>query len=208
MRHRISKLIFRYKKHRLSVWSSVGLLIFGVTVLVLWLFNIPLFLQFVGYVATVYYVVDVEAGLAEELLTGKANDRLSQSDQLTLRVIQFIVGILGIAEIGLLIYFQIHQYYHFTMTAIFYTGLYFAYWSFNYLIGTYQMKRNINVSIKKIMMLNLVVMLVMNTILALAYWKNMWLFISVVILAAVIEWIISWQNYYVAKNGDKNDMGY
>lgn len=65
MRTRIGRMFFRYKRHRLSTWAALGMLLFGVATLALWIFNMPLFLQFVGYAATIYYIIDIEAGYAE-----------------------------------------------------------------------------------------------------------------------------------------------
>ena len=40
------------------------------------------------------------------------------------------------------------------------------------------------------------------------YFVQNWVFFVIVIGIAIIEWIVSWRNYYVIKNGDRNAMGY
>ena len=50
-------MFYRHRKtpRVLEAVSSLGLLIFGFTVLLLWLFNMPLFIKMVVYIATLYY---------------------------------------------------------------------------------------------------------------------------------------------------------
>lgn len=208
MKTRIDRMFFRYKRHRLSNWSALEMLLFGVATLMLWIFNMPLFLQFVGYAATVYYIANIETGYVEEKLIGDSQHQLNKSDQFWLRLARTVTVIIGIVELGVLIYCQITNYYHFTLSVVFFTGLYFTHWAYNYSLTIYQVKREVNVATKKCLVGEVVVLSVMAAVMMLAYFVQSWSFFVIVIGVAIVEWIISWRGYYAIKNGDHNEMGY
>ena len=208
MRTRIGRMFFRYKRHRLSTWSALGMLLFGVATLALWIFNMLLFLQFVGYAATIYYIIDIEAGYAEEKVIGNSQHRLSKSDQFWLGLAQTVTAIIGIAELAVLIYCQVTNYYHFMLSAVFLTGLYFTYWTCLYGLSIYQVKRRVNIAARKWLIGEIVALSVMAAVMVRIYFVQNWVFFVTGIGIAIIEWIVSWRNYYVIKNGDRNAMGY
>lgn len=208
MKNRVARIIFHYKRHRLSVWSSFGLLALGIATLTLWLFNIPLFLQFVGYAASVYYILDIEAGFMEEKVIGISQGRLSQTDFFWLKIAQMVTAIIGIIELGILIYCQITNYYKFVLTVAFLTGLYFAHWIYNYGLTIYQVKKDKNVAIKKYLIIEILVLLIMTMLMVIIYSLNSWLFFALIVGTAIVEWLVNWSCYYVVKNADRNEMGY
>lgn len=208
MRNRVARMIFHYKRHKLSVWSSFGLLAVGIATLTLWLFNMPLFLQFVGYAASVCYILDIEAGFMEEKVIGNSQGRLGEADFFWLKIAQMATAIIGIIELGSLIYCQITNYYKFVLTAVFLTGLYFTHWIYNYGLTIYQVKRDENVAVRKYLIGEIFVLFIMTMLMMISYSLNSWLFFALVLGTAIIEWIVNWRCYYIVKNADRNEMGY
>lgn len=89
-------MFYRHRKtHQvLEAVSSLGLLILGFTVLLLWLFNMPLFIKMVVYVATLYYLFQIFNTLME----------LQSFDNFTFHIRQKVLFIsFGIIELILLI---------------------------------------------------------------------------------------------------------
>lgn len=128
-------MFYRHRKtHRvLEAVSSLGLLIFGFTVLLLWLFNMPLFIKMVVYVATLYYLFQIFNHL----------NIFQKFDNFTFQPWQQILLVLvGIIEFALLIYFESRDITVFLYLAGGYTGVYFTYGLTNDLLILYQFISN------------------------------------------------------------------
>ena len=94
------------------------------------------------------------------------------------------------------------------LSAVFLTGLYFTYWTCLYGLSIYQVKRRVNIAARKWLIGEIVALSVMAAVMVRIYFVQNWVFFVIVIGIAIIEWIVSWRNYYVIKNGDRNAMGY
>lgn len=128
-------MFYRHRKtHRvLEAVSSIGLLIFGFTVLLLWLFNMPLFIKMVVYVTTLYYLFQIFNHLK---IFQKFDNFTFQPWQ------QILLVLVGIIEFALLIYFQSKDITVFLYLAGGYTGVYFTYGLTNDLLILYQFISN------------------------------------------------------------------
>ena len=208
MKNRITKMFFHQNKHRLSVWSSLGLFFLGMSLFLLCLFNIPLFLQLVGYAVTVYYLLDIEAGYEEEKVISKAQNRLTKNDLVYFNFVQIVIVILGMIELLALLYCQFTNYYHFILLVATFTGIYFTHWSYNYGLGIYQIKKNIKLGSRSTLIGEGIIMVIADLLMAITFLLSDWFFFASVLGLALLEWAISWRNYYVFKNADRNHMGY
>lgn len=195
------KIFYRHRKtHRvLEAVSSLGLLIFGFTVLLLWILNMPLFIKMVVYVATLYYLFQIFNALME----------LQSFDNFTFHIRQKVLFIsFGIIELILLIYFQNKNINTFLFLAGGYTGIYFTICLVNDVLGIYQFQSNHILKVKtffKFELLTILCIAILLTVLSVVSW----IIFSIVIISlgifySLAELIIS----HLSEKRGRNEMGY
>ena len=194
-------MFYRHRKtHRvLEAVSSLGLLIFGFTVLLLWLFNMPLFIKMVVYIATLYYLFQIFNTLME----------LQSFDNFTFHIKQKVLFIsFGIIELILLIYFQNKNINIFLLLAGGYTGIYFTICLVNDVLGIYQFQSNHILKVKTFFKFELLTILCIAILLTVLSFVS-WIIFSIIIISlgifySLAELIIS---HFSEKRG-RNEMGY
>lgn len=194
-------MFYRHRKtHRvLEGVSSLGLLIFGFTVLLLWLFNMPLFIKMVVYVATLYYLFQIFNHLK---IFQKFDNFTFQPWQ------QILLVLVGIIEFALLIYFESRDITVFLYLAGGYTGVYFTYGLTNDLLILYQFISNYIFRVKDFLWIALITTLstaVLLTTLSIVGWLPFAIIvISLGILYSISDLLVE---HFSEKRG-RNEMGY
>lgn len=194
-------MFYRHRKtHRvLEAVSSLGLLIFGFTILLLWLFNMPLFIKMVVYVATGYYLFQIFNHLK---IFQKFDNFTFQSWQ------QILLVLTGIIEFALLIYFQNKDISIFLYLAGGYTGVYFTYGLTNDLLILYQFISNYIFRVKDFLWIALITTLstaILLTTVSVVGWLP---FIIIVISLGVLYSISDLLVEHFAEKLGRNEMGY
>ncbi|WP_279034259.1 hypothetical protein [Lactobacillus intestinalis] len=194
-------MFYRHRKtHRvLEAVSSIGLLIFGFTVLLLWLFNMPLFIKMVVYVTTLYYLFQIFNHLK---IFQKFDNFTFQPWQ------QILLVLVGIIEFALLIYFQSKDITVFLYLAGGYTGVYFTYGLTNDLLILYQFISNYIFRVKDFLWIAFITTLstaVLLTTLSIVGWLPFAIIvISLGILYSISDLLVE---HFSEKLG-RNEMGY
>lgn len=194
-------MFYRHRKtHQvLEAVSSLGLLIFGFTVLLLWLFNMPLFIKMVVYVATLYYLFQIFNHLK---IFQKFDNFTFQPWQ------QILLVLVGIIEFALLIYFESRDITVFLYLAGGYTGVYFTYGLTNDLLVLYQFISNYIFRVKDFLWIALITTLstaVLLTTLSIVGWLPFAIIvISLGILYSISDLLVE---HFSEKRG-RNEMGY
>lgn len=194
-------MFYRHRKtHRvLEAVSSLGLLIFGFTVLLLWILNMPLFIKMVVYVATLYYLFQIFNHLK---IFQKFDNFTFQPWQ------QILLVLVGIIEFALLIYFESRDITVFLYLAGGYTGVYFTYGLTNDLLILYQFISNYIFRVKDFLWIALITTLstaVLLTTLSIVGWLPFAIIvISLGILYSISDLLVE---HFSEKRG-RNEMGY
>lgn len=199
-------------KHKRAMVSSIALLIFGITTLTLWFINLTLFFQFAGYVATIFYSIDMIMGLNDTLearIMSKERRRkqFDQKDQKNIRMFQLILEIMGIIEILILICFNTRYYYQFILAVFFYTGLFFTFWSYQYGIFVVQKTWDIPLKFDQFLFINLGVMVIAGIIMLGLLLLKDWVFFAFIAVIFIIERILNYRSYAIFKADDLNEAG-
>ena len=194
-------MFYRHRKtHRvLEAVSSIGLLIFGFTVLLLWLFNMPLFIKMVVYVTTLYYLFQIFNHLK---IFQKFDNFTFQPWQ------QILLVLVGIIEFALLIYFQSKDITVFLYLAGGYTGVYFTYGLTNDLLILYQFISNYIFRVKDFLWIAFITTLstaVLLTTLSIVGWLP---FAIIVISLGILYSISDLLVEHFAEKLGRNEMGY
>ena len=194
-------MFYRHRKtHRvLEAVSALGLLIFGFTVLLLWLFNMPLFIKMVVYVATLYYLFQIFNHLK---IFQKFDNFTFQPWQ------QILLVLVGIIEFALLIYFQSRDITVFLYLAGGYTGVYFTYGLTNDLLILYQFISNYIFRVKDFLWIALITTL-STAILLVTLSIVGWLPFAIIVISLGILYSISdLLVEHLSEKLGRNEMGY